>query len=81
VHSSKRSAKRSAKAVRKAATRRLDNGTPAHSFTTLLQELSSVVRNTCRTPHAANGAQTFEVVTTPNPKQQRALELVQQIRV
>jgi transposase len=74
-------ATRSVKAERKATTHQLEDGTPAHSFTTLLQELSSIVRNTCRTPHAADDAQTFEVVTTPNPKQQRALELVQHIQV
>jgi len=39
------------------------------------------VRNTCRTPQAAPDAPTFEVLTTPNPQQQRALELIQQIRV
>lgn len=74
-------AKRSAKAERKASTQTLDDGTAAHSFTTLLQELASIVRNTCRMPNAAAAAQTFEVVTTPNPKQRRALELVQQIQV
>jgi hypothetical protein len=74
-------ARRSATAERKATTRKLEDGTPAHSFTTLLQELSSIVRNTCRTPHAGDGVPTFEVVTTPNPKQQRALELAQKIQV
>lgn len=74
-------AKRSATAERKATTRKLDDGTPAHSFTTLLQELSSIVRNTCRTPYAGDGAPSFEVVTTPNPKQRHALELIQRIRV
>jgi transposase len=74
-------AKRSAKAERKAMTHQLEDGTSTHSFTTLLQELSSIVRNTCRTPHVAGGAPTFEVATTPNPKQRRALELVQQIQV
>lgn len=74
-------AQRSAAAERKATTGQLADGTPAHSFTTLMQELSCIVRNTCRVPHAANSSQTFDIVTTPNPKQQRALELVQQIQV
>ncbi len=73
--------KRSAKAERKAITHMLEDGSPTHSFATLLQELSSIVRNTCHTPSATDSAQTFEVVTTPNPKQRRALELAQQIRV
>ena len=30
----------------------LDDGTPAHSFATLLAELATIVRNTCRTPSA-----------------------------
>lgn len=72
-------AKRSAAAERKAQTGKLEDGTPAHSFTTLMQELSIIMRNTCRTPGVEDEAPTFEIVTTPNPKQHRALELIQQI--
>jgi len=72
-------AKRSAAAQTKAATHTLDDGTPAHSFASLLEELSTVVRNTCRTPAAGPPAPTFEVLTTPNAKQQRALDLIEQI--
>jgi hypothetical protein len=61
--------------VRKAATRTPDDGTPAHSFATLMDELSTVVRNTCCAPHSGADTHTFEVVTTANPKQRRALEL------
>ena len=74
-------AKRSAAAQHKAARHTLEDGTPAHSFSTLLAELATIVRNTCRTPHAGSDAPTFEVLTTPNPKQQRALELIQQIQL
>jgi transposase len=74
-------AQRSAAAQRKATTRKLEDGTPAHSFTTLMQELSTIVRNTCRTPHAGVDGHTFNVVTTANPKQRRALELIQAIQV
>ena len=59
----------------------LDDGTPVHSFATLMAELATIVRNTCRTPHAGPDAPTFEVFTTPNAKQQRAFELLQQIRL
>jgi hypothetical protein len=45
-----------------------------------MAELSTLVRNTCRTPHAGDDAPTFELLTTPTPKQQRALELIQHIR-
>ncbi len=74
-------AKRSRSAQIKASRRTLDDGTPAHSFSTLMAELSTLVRNTCRTPHAGDDAPTFTVLTTPNPTQHRALELVEQIRM
>jgi transposase len=72
-------AKRSNAAQAKAARHRLDDGTLAHSFSTLLAELATIVRNTCRTPHAGADAPTFNILTTPNAKQQRAFELLQQI--
>ena len=74
-------AQRSAAAERKASTRTLADGTPTHSFTTLMDELSTIVRNTCRTPRCGSDTPTFAVVTAPNPKQRRALELIQHIRV
>ena len=74
-------AKRSAAALLKVASHTLDDGTPAHSFSTLLAELATIVRNTCRTPNAAADMPTFDLLTTPNPKQQRAFELIQKIRV
>jgi transposase len=73
-------AQRSAAALTKASRHTLDDGTPAHSFATLLEELAGIVRNTCRIPNARSDAPTFEVVTSPNPKQQHALELIQQIQ-
>ena len=74
-------ARRSKAALVKAARHTLDDGTPVHSFSTLMTELATIVRNTCRTPKAGPDAPTFEVLTTPNAKQQRALELIQQIRL
>ena len=74
-------AKRSKVALAKAASHTLDDGTPVHSFATLLDELATIVRNTCRTPKAGPNAPTFDVLTTPNAKQKRALELIQQIRL
>ena len=72
-------AKRSKAALAKVASHVLDDGTPAHSFATLLAELATIVRNTCRTPSAGDDASTFNILTTPNPKQKHALELIQQI--
>ena len=68
-------AKRSKAAIAKAARHTLDDGTPTHSFRTLLDELGTVVRNTCRTCGSGDDAPTFEIVTTANPKQARAIEL------
>jgi transposase len=72
-------AKRSASAQAKAATHCLIDGTPAHSFATLMAELANLVRNTCRTPNAGPDAPTFELTTNPEPKHERALALVQAI--
>ena len=74
-------AKRSRSALAKASRHTLDDGTPVHSFATLLGELGTVVRNTCRTPGAGADAPTFNIVTTPNAKQKRALALLQKITV
>ena len=74
-------AKRSRSAQLKAAHHTLDNGNPAHSFSTLMAELSTLVRNTCRTTQEGDDAPTFTVLTTPNPIQHRALELIANIHL
>jgi hypothetical protein len=74
-------AKRSAEAERKALTHTLPDGTPAHSFRTLVEELSTIVRSVCRAPAAAEGAPTFTLVTRPKPKHQQAFDLLEAIRV
>ena len=74
-------AKRSAAALRKVHTKVLDDGTPAHSFSTLLKALSSIVRNLCRPRGGGPTAPTFEIVTTPNPIQQRAYDLLKTVGV
>ena len=72
-------AKRSAAAQGKASAHTLTDGTPAHSFATLMEELATVVRNTCRTPNSAPDTPTFDVVTTALPLHQRALALANAI--
>ena len=74
-------ATRSDEARTKAASKQLADGSPAHSFRTLLNELATIVRNTCRRHDAACGDETFEIDTTPNAKQAQALDLIQQIRL
>jgi transposase len=69
-------ARRSAEAEDKAISKQLDDGTPAHSFHTLLEELSTIVRNTCRVPQTAS---TFPMLTIPNDLQLRARELIDKI--
>ncbi len=74
-------AERSAKALEKVHSHMLDDGTAAHSFRTLLRDLSTVVRNVCRRKHAPQEEASFTVTTMPNQKQQRALDLIQGITV
>ena len=73
-------ATRSDAAMKKVLTRTLEDGSPVHSFQTLMAELQGIVRNTCRTPGAALDAPTFEIITTPNHTQKRALDLINQIK-
>ena len=74
-------AQRSHQALDKVAVRTFEDGTPVHSFSTLMAEMATIVRNTCRTPSAGPDAPTFDIVTTPNATQRRALDLIQQIRL
>ena len=70
-------AQRSQAALEKVHTHALPDGTPAHSFRTLLAELATLVRNTCRAP--LEQGPIFDVLTTPTPLQRRTLELIDQI--
>jgi transposase len=72
-------ATRSESAQTKASSHTLPDGSPAHSFSTLMAELSGIVRNTCRTPSAGPNAPTFGLTTNAGPTQQRALTLAQAI--
>ncbi len=73
-------AQRSQAALDKAVSRTVDDGTPVHSFSTLIAELAGVVRNTCRTASAGPDAPTFDIITTPNSTQRHAPDLIKQIR-
>ena len=74
-------AKRSAKALRKVHSHTLEDGTQVHSFRTLLRDLSTIVRNTCRRKKAPQNEPAFTITTTPNALQQRALDLIQAIQL
>ena len=73
-------ATRSDAAMKKVLSLTLEDGSPVHSFQTLMATLQTIVRNTCRTPGGAPDAPTFEIITTPNQTQKRALELIAQIK-
>jgi transposase len=63
---------RSPAAQAKARTKRTSDGSPAHSYRTLLTELATQTRNRTR---LAGHTDTFEKLTQPTPLQARALEL------
>jgi transposase len=67
-------AQRSSKAQRKATTKQTEEGTPVHSFPTLLRNLATIVKNHLQ-PRATSEA-SFEMVTTPTPTQKQAFELL-----
>ena len=66
--------------MKKVTSLLLEDGTVAHSFHSLMHDLSSITRNTCRTPNGAKDAPTFQIRTTPTAKQKRAIELIDQIK-
>lgn len=74
-------ARRSAAALQKIASRKLENGSPVHSFRTLLEDLSTIVRNTCETRLAPRSRSSFQMTTVPTADQLRALQLLQSITV
>jgi transposase len=69
-------AKPSAHVRQKKARRTDDAGLPLHSFSSLLHDLATLCRNTCR-PLSQPTAPTFEQLTEPTPLHRRALELLE----
>lgn len=74
-------AERSLGALEKIHTKRLEDGSPVYSFQSLIQLLSGLVLNRAQVPGTFGDSTTFEIITTPNPIQQRAIELVNSIRL
>lgn len=72
-------AERSDAALRKVHAKQLDDNSVVHSFRTLLDDLARIVSNTCRCPGLGAEAPIFTKTTMPNDKQQRALNLLQNI--
>jgi transposase len=74
-------AKRSDSAMKKIKTKRLDDGSRVYSFRSLLDHLGAIVRATCQCSDGRDTSDTFTMITRRNPKQQKAFDLLQTIRV
>jgi len=66
-------AQRSSSALAKAAHKRTTDGTPVHSFTTLLADLATICANTIQ---PTQDTPAFTKITNPTPLQRQALELL-----
>ena len=66
---------RSKSALAKAATKTLPDGSPVHSFQTLLSELSTVVSNDAWVPSIPE-IPSFRLTTRPNQTQEKAFKLL-----
>lgn len=70
-------ARRSPSAEQKARTKLTKTGETVHSFQTLMTDLATIARNRVRPKSALpTDAADFEMLTTPTPLQQRALDLL-----
>jgi hypothetical protein len=65
---------RSENADRKAQTKLTADGSPVHSFQTLLEDLATVAKNTLQPKDGS--AKPFEMITNPTHLQQRAFDLL-----
>lgn len=74
-------AERSVEAAEKAYSKQLPDGLPAHSFQTLLRNLASIVRNTCRSRDADAGTPAFIIDTQRTESQEKAFQLLKAIEV
>ena len=61
--------------------RTTSDGYPLHSFQTLIAQLATITRNSCRAPGAGPAAPTFDILATPTPHQEKALELIRSIQL
>lgn len=52
-------ARRSDAAMKKVLSRTLEDNSPVHSFQSLMAQLQTIVRNTCRTPKSGADAPSF----------------------
>ena len=74
-------AERSLEATEKVHSKQLPDGSPAHSFQTLLRNLASIVRNSCRSRDADAGTPAFIIDTQRTEHQQKAFQLLKAIKM
>ena len=74
-------AERSAEAEEKAQSKKRSDGSPVHSFQSLLRNLATIVRNTCQSRDAEVNAPAFIIDTQPTPTQQKAFQLLKATRM
>lgn len=74
-------ATRSTTALDKISRHTLDDGSPVHSFKTLLSELETLTKNRCTTIGAHSTDPAFVIFATPNPTQAKALRLINTIQL
>jgi len=67
---------RSERALDKVARHTVDDDSPAQSFATLMAELATIVRSTCRTPQSTKTTPTFDFLATLLAKQQHMRKLL-----
>ncbi|SEQ74795.1 hypothetical protein SAMN05421690_100120 [Nitrosomonas sp. Nm51] len=70
---------RSPEAQEKAQHKKRPDGTPAHSFQSLLHNLATIVRNTCQSKETDTSSFTIDTQLTPN--QTEAFRLLKDIKV
>ena len=72
---------RSAQAEKKVQSKRLTDGSIAHSFQSLLRNLATIVRNTCQSRDAEGGMPSFTIDTQLTQKHQEAFRLLKEIKM
>jgi len=74
-------AERSALAEEKIHSKRLADGSTAHSFQSLLRNMSTIVRNTCQDQDMKTDTPSFTIDTQLTQKQQEAFQLLKEIKM
>jgi transposase len=74
-------AQRSAQAEEKVQSKLLADGSIVHSFQSLLRNLATIVRNTCRSRDTKAGMSSFTIDTQLTQKQQEAFQLLKEIKM